>query len=47
MSGRFRVISTPAFEREFRKTSKKNAKVVDALDELIGILSEDPHGRSG
>jgi mRNA-degrading endonuclease RelE of RelBE toxin-antitoxin system len=47
MNGHFRVISTPSFEREFRKTSQKNAKFVDALDELIVILSEDPHGRTG
>lgn len=47
MNGRFRVISTPSFEREFRKISQKNAKLVDALEELIAILREDPHGRSG
>ncbi|HYL62197.1 MAG TPA: type II toxin-antitoxin system RelE/ParE family toxin [Candidatus Methylomirabilis sp.] len=47
MSGRFRVVTTPSFEREFRKISQRNAKLVDALEELIAVLAEDPHGRSG
>ncbi len=47
MAGAFRVISTPAFEREFRKASRGNAVLIDALDELIAILGGDPHNRSG
>lgn len=47
MNGTFRVVTTPSFEREFRKLSQRNAKLLDALDELIGALAEDPHGRSG
>ena len=47
MNGAFRVVTTPSFEREFRKLSSGNSKLLDALQELIGILSEDPHGRTG
>jgi mRNA-degrading endonuclease RelE of RelBE toxin-antitoxin system len=47
MAGPFRVVTTPAFEREFRKSSRGNAALLDALDELLAILAEDPHNRSG
>ena len=47
MNGAFRVVTTPSFEREFRKLSRGSNKLLDALQELIGILSEDPHGRTG
>jgi mRNA-degrading endonuclease RelE of RelBE toxin-antitoxin system len=46
MAGLFRVLTTPAFEREFRAISKKDPALLRALEELIGILSEDPHNRS-
>lgn len=47
MAGPFRVLTTPAFEREFRAISKKGSVLVRALEELIEILSNDPHNRSG
>jgi len=47
MNGAFRVVTTPSFEREFRKLSQRNRKLLDALQELIAMLAEDPHGRSG
>jgi len=47
MDGGFRVASTPAFEREFRKTSRGNARLVAGLEELIAALARDPHNRSG
>ena len=47
MAAAFRVVSTPAFEREFRKTSRGKAELVEALEELIAILSEDPQNRGG
>ncbi|MGA9355241.1 MAG: hypothetical protein WBV46_16230 [Terriglobales bacterium] len=47
MASPFRVLTTPAFEREFRAISRKDAALVRALDELVGILSDDPHKRSG
>ncbi len=47
MAGKFRVVTTPAFEREFRKASKRNAALLDAVEELLAILREDPHNRSG
>ena len=43
----FRVLTTPTFEREFHAISKKSSVLVSALEELIAILSDDPHNRSG
>jgi mRNA-degrading endonuclease RelE of RelBE toxin-antitoxin system len=47
MAARFLVLATPSFEREFRKRSKGNNALVKALEELVAILAEDPHNRSG
>jgi mRNA-degrading endonuclease RelE of RelBE toxin-antitoxin system len=47
MTSRFRVLTTPSFERDFRKTSKGNQVLVNAVEELMAILAEDPHNRSG
>jgi mRNA-degrading endonuclease RelE of RelBE toxin-antitoxin system len=47
MAGAFRVISTPAFEREFRTISRGKVTLVEVLEELVKILGEDPHNRSG
>jgi mRNA-degrading endonuclease RelE of RelBE toxin-antitoxin system len=47
MPGYFRVVSTPAFEREFRKSAKANASLLDAFEELLAILQTDPHNRAG
>ncbi len=47
MSGTFRVLTTPAFEREFRTTSRRDPSLLLALEELITVLSTDPHNRSG
>ena len=43
----FSVLTTPAFEREFRKVSKGNPILINALDELIAALQEDPYNHSG
>jgi hypothetical protein len=47
MSNAFRVLTTPAFEREFRKISKRNPDLLTALEESMVILQQDPHNRSG
>ena len=47
MAGPFRVLTTPAFEREFHAISKKDSALVRALEELTSILGDDPHNRSG
>jgi hypothetical protein len=47
MASAFRVVTTPAFEREFRKGSRGNVSLIGALEELAVILAEDPHNRSG
>lgn len=43
MAGAFRVLSTPAFERESRAIVRKDSTLVRALEELIDILGNDPH----
>ncbi len=47
MTGQFRVLATPAFERDFRKISKGDTALVKVLEELWAILREDPHNRGG
>ncbi len=47
MPGHFRVLTTPAFEREFRKSSKGNPRLLGALEELVEIVGDDPYNRSG
>jgi len=47
MDSAFRVVTTPSFEREFRKLSQRNAKLLHALEELVAVLTEDPHGGTG
>jgi mRNA-degrading endonuclease RelE of RelBE toxin-antitoxin system len=47
MTGSFRVLSTPAFEREFRAVVKHDAGMVGVLQELIETLNQDPHNRGG
>ncbi len=43
----FSVLTTPAFERDFRKVCKGNPKLIDALEELIATLSQDPYNHGG
>ena len=47
MAAQFQVLTTPSFEREFRKVSKGNAALINAVDELLTILRQDPHNRTG
>jgi len=46
MAELFRVLTTPAFEREFRKLSKGNSSLIAAFQELLAILQEDPQNRT-
>ena len=47
MNAKFRVLTTPAFERDFRKSVKGMPSLTDALEELVRVLAEDPHNRTG
>jgi mRNA-degrading endonuclease RelE of RelBE toxin-antitoxin system len=47
MVGAFRVVTTPAFEREYRKASKRKMELVGALEELLVTLRDDPYNRRG
>jgi mRNA-degrading endonuclease RelE of RelBE toxin-antitoxin system len=46
-SNLFKVLSTPGFERDFRKVSRGNSAVLGAVDELLATLRRDPHNRNG
>lgn len=46
-SNLFRVLIAPAFERDFRKISRGQPSMVEAMEELLAILRRDPHNRSG
>jgi mRNA-degrading endonuclease RelE of RelBE toxin-antitoxin system len=47
MPDQYSALTTPAFERDFRKASKGSAALVGALEELLGVLRNDPHNRTG
>ena len=47
MPDQYSVLTTRAFERDFRKASKGSAVLVGALEELLGVLRNDPHNRTG
>jgi mRNA-degrading endonuclease RelE of RelBE toxin-antitoxin system len=47
MSSRFRILGSPGFEREFRNIAEANSQLPAALEELLVILRNDPHNRSG
>jgi mRNA-degrading endonuclease RelE of RelBE toxin-antitoxin system len=47
MAAAFSVLSTPEFERHFRAISKQDSALVPALEELVAVLSGDPHNRAG
>ena len=47
MPGQFQVLTTPAFEREFRRVSRGSSLLVNALENLITTLREDPYNKSG
>jgi mRNA-degrading endonuclease RelE of RelBE toxin-antitoxin system len=46
MAASFRVLTTPSFDRDFRKTAKGNPALENALHELAAILAQDPYNRS-
>jgi mRNA-degrading endonuclease RelE of RelBE toxin-antitoxin system len=43
----FRVLTTPAYERDFRTISRGHRSVLDAMEEMFVILRSDPYNRSG
>ena len=42
MPGSFAVLTIPACERNFRKVSQGSRLLIDALDEIVASLREDP-----
>ena len=46
MPDQYSVLTTPAFERDFRKASKGSAELVRASEELLGVLRNDPYNRT-
>jgi mRNA-degrading endonuclease RelE of RelBE toxin-antitoxin system len=47
MPEQFAVLTTPAFERDFRTASRRNPILVNALEDLLSTLREDPFNNSG
>lgn len=47
MPGRFRLISTPPFEQNVRKRTKRNRRLVEDVREALQILRTDPYNTSG
>jgi hypothetical protein len=46
MPSGFRVLTTPASERDVRSLSRRDARLLRLLEKTLGILEEDPHNRS-
>jgi len=46
MRRKFHVLVTSPFERDVKKLTKRNSKLIDSLDETIAILEEDPYNQS-
>jgi mRNA-degrading endonuclease RelE of RelBE toxin-antitoxin system len=46
MTASYRVLSTPSFDRDFRRIAKGNPIFESALQELAAILGQDPYNRS-
>jgi mRNA-degrading endonuclease RelE of RelBE toxin-antitoxin system len=46
MAASFRVLTTPSFDRDFRKIAKSNPTLERALQELAATLGQDPYNRS-
>lgn len=42
----FRVLTTPAFERDAKKVARRNPAVASSMGELIAVLESDPHNRT-
>jgi mRNA-degrading endonuclease RelE of RelBE toxin-antitoxin system len=47
MAASFRILTTPSFDRDFRKIAKGNPALESALHELATTLCQDPYNRSG
>jgi len=46
MTALFRVVTTPSFDRDFRRTAKGNPTLENALHALAVVLAQDPYNRS-
>jgi len=42
MPSTYQVLTTPAFEREFRKLARKNPEIKKYLEQTVEILETDP-----
>lgn len=46
MSAPYRILTTPGFDRDAKKTIGRNQKLTKVLAELLEILSEDPQNHT-
>ena len=47
MRSKFKVLSTPCFDRELQKIYKRDKKIADMLEKVAEILAEDSFNHSG
>ncbi len=47
MAAPFRVLTTPAFERQARKAIRSKGELAAVLEKLIPILRDDPYNVTG
>ena len=47
MPAPFRVLTTPAFERQARKAVRGKQELASVLEKVIPILADDPHNATG
>lgn len=42
----FRTITTPGYERDVRKRTKRNPALIAVVEELLDILEQDPYNQT-
>jgi mRNA-degrading endonuclease RelE of RelBE toxin-antitoxin system len=47
MADKFRVLTTPAFERQARKAVRNRQELAGVLEEILATLRSDPHNVTG
>lgn len=47
MAQRFRLVTTPGYERDVRALTKRNQTLLTLIERLYDALEQDPHNVSG
>lgn len=46
MKSKFQILSTPSFEREFKKILKKDKNIIKIFEVSIEVLQDNPFGKN-